>query len=479
MLLLTAAPAPAATSGALSFAKCTLSGPATAPEIEADCTTLAVPEDPDNRASRYIDLHIAVLRAFSRERAPDPVFFISGGPGQSASDGWFAMQGAFARVRRERDIVLVDQRGTGKSNPLTCAFSGDPLAVEFDMDAQLAWLRECYARLPGDTRFYTTSVAVRDLEAVRAALGYEAINLYGISYGTRVAQEYLRRYPERVRSVILDGVVPAGVPLGPGISLDAQRALDMTFERCARDPVCDRAFPQLAARFAALAEELKRRPVELTLRDPLTAENRYISFGHAQLTGIVRLLVYQTESVSLLPLYLHHAAANRDFAPLAAQALSVFRHLGDSLSYGMHNAVVCTEDVPFYGEVAVERRALEETFLGAFTVDLLQRICEIWPRGVITPDFMTPVVSDRPVLVLSGEADPVTPPANGERVLTHLSNARHIVAPGQGHGVAGRGCLPRLVADFIRRAAVDGLDTACVANMRPAPFFVRFTGPEP
>lgn len=461
---------------AIELADCRIRGADGTRSVAARCGRLPVPENPDAPDGRRIELNVAVVEALSAEPAPDALAVLAGGPGAAATEFYVDYAPAFERVRREHDIVLVDQRGTGASNALECP--DDAAALDASAEDLRASAERCLAVLDADPRFYTTSVAVADLEAVRAALGYPSLDLYGASYGTRVALHYLRRYPERARTLVLDGVLPADVALGPHIALDAQATLDGLFDRCAREDACRLHFPALREHFAELRVRLAATPLALTLADPRTAEPVETRFGVAEMDAAVRLLSYSTETAALLPLLLDRAGRG-DVAPLAAQALMVARSLDDTLSEGMHHSIVCTEDVPWFEIDAPLRAALENTYLGAHQVDSLRAICEVWPRGVIDPDFKTPVVSDHPVLLLSGELDPVTPPRYGERALATLRNGRHVVAAGQGHGIALLGCLPRLVAEFVERASVDGLDTSCVERLAAAPFFTSFNGPPP
>jgi pimeloyl-ACP methyl ester carboxylesterase len=467
-----AAPAPAAHP---VFESCQIGASDSAQRLQALCTTITVPEDRGHPEGKHIGLHVALLKARSSSPKPDALFFIAGGPGQASTESFVQEGAAFDRIRSEHDVVLVDQRGTGGSNRLDCpeAASG----MDQGDAAVTAAAADCLKHLPADPRFYTTTVAVQDLDEVRKALGYPSVDLYGISYGTRVALQYLRAYPGSVRSVILDGVVPADLALGPEVSLGAQRALGLIFTRCGADAACHQAFPDLAADFAGLQHSLTAHPASVTLRDPLSGAPRTETLSWDKVAGAVRLMSYQSETASLLPLLIHQAGAKHDYAPLMGTALIFSGEIEDSFAGGMAAAVLCTEDAPFLK--VEDAKALQDTYLGAYTVDSLQRSCRAWPRGVMAPDFKQPVVSAKPVLLLSGEDDPITPPANAERAARTLSNSLSLVVPGQGHGNVFRGCLPRIAAEFVDAGSVKGLDTACVKDTKPFPFFVSFSGPAP
>jgi pimeloyl-ACP methyl ester carboxylesterase len=473
----TAAPTPAAGGPGLPLSDCHLSAAGQSDRQAAECGTLTVPENPADPAGGQISLRVAVLRARGRNPAADPLFFLTGGPGQAATESYLQLQGAFAEINRKRDIVLVDQRGTGQSNPLDCPVIEDPLAVDTLEEAASA-AQACADSLEADPRFYTTALAMDDLDRVRAALGYDQINLYGVSYGTRAALAYLRQYPARVRAVILDGVVPPEEILGMDVARDAQRALDLMFDRCAAEAECGTAFPDLRADFAALAAQLDAAPAPVALDDPLTGEPVEFAFTYDMFAGTVRLLSYAPETVALLPLLIHTAAERGDLTPLAAQSLLVGGQLAESISQGMGNSVLCSEDTPFLDPSQAE--ALNAgTYLRNAQTDQLLALCANWPRGDVPPDVHAPVSANVPVLLLSGEADPVTPPENGEQVAAALPNSLHLVAPGMGHNVIMRGCLPRLAADFIETVTLATLDPACVGEIRPMPFFIDFTGPAP
>jgi pimeloyl-ACP methyl ester carboxylesterase len=470
-----AAPSPSQTSQGVELAACTLNSPGSPSRIGAQCGSLTVFEDRASQAGRTIDLRIAVLPAVSRSPEPDPLFFLAGGPGQSAVESYPMVHGAFARINQKRDIVLVDQRGTGRSNPLNC-----PGGEEFtDIDEEIIpWAESCLRELEADPRFYTTSIAMEDLDDVRAALGYNTINLYGVSYGSRAALTYLRQFPERVRSVILDGVVPQDEALGIRVASDAQQALEKIFNRCEAGAGCREAFPHVGQAFESLLADLETDPVSISLAHPSSGEMQNLTFTPEMLASAVRLLSYSPETAALLPLLIHTAYTHQDYSLLAAQYLIVSDQLSHSISSGMGYSVLCAEDVPFINpERAMEMNA--GTYLGDLQTDALFQICQVWPMGDIPPDFKEPVRSEAPVLLLSGEYDPVTPPYKGDQASQSLPNSLHLVIPGQGHNVVFRGCVPNLVNTFVENASTGSLNTACIQTIQPLPFFLSFSGPSP
>ena len=463
----------------INLEPCQLGAPGLPARVEARCGTLSVPEDRANPNSRQISLRLAVLPAVRRDPLPDPLVLLAGGPGQAATEAFVALVGAFDQIRRDRDIVLVDQRGTGGSHPLKCSTPDEQPGAGLTSDAELTtWLADCLKNLDADPRLYTTSIAMDDLDAVRAALGYETVNLYGVSYGTRAALTYLRQYPQRVRAVVLDGVAPPDWPLGLTVGRDAQRALDLVFDGCAADPACQKAFPNLRDSFNALLQGLERQPVTLTLPHPRTGEPTELRLTRDMVALAVRLLSYSPETVALLPLLIHTARQSGDLSALAAQYLIVADQLGGSITAGMGYSVQCAEDMPAI-DPAEAARVNAGAYLGTTVIDQLRKVCAVWPAGAAPANSREPVRSDVPTLLLSGGADPVTPPENGERAARTLPNSLHIVAPGQGHNVVFRGCIPRIVTTFINQGTVSGLDTACVQTLGPAPFFTSPSGPTP
>lgn len=450
------------------------------PSMKARCGELTRPLDPSDSNSPSIHLAVAVVPALTLEPQPDPLVPIAGGPGQSTIEFFAAYAGAFEDIRRNRDIVLMDQRGTGESAPLDCGLDDEMPGREFSPEQAARDARRCLDELEHDPRFFTTSVAVTDLEALRRTLGVPAFNVYGISYGTRVAQHFARRYPDSTRTVILDGVVPPQIALGPAIATEAQEALEAIFARCAESAPCDTAFPGISQEFQVLKARLAAEPVLVDVPDPVAARPETFSFGSTELAGALRILSYHPNTVALMPLLIHEAYGS-NYRPIAAQYLMTARSVAESLSIGMHNAVVCTEDAPFFEGENVSREALESTYLGPLQLDTLEAMCNVWPQGVLDEDLRTPLATDKPVLLLSGDADPITPPRFAELAAVEMTNAKLLVGHDQGHGQLARTCIPQIMAGFVDTGTVTSIgedDQECLDERQFAmPFFLDFTGP--
>ena len=448
------------------------------PGIKARCGVLVRPEDPSNPDGPTVELRVAVVEALSLEPEPDPFLPIAGGPGQSTIEFYASYATAFEAVRRTRDIVLMDQRGTGESALLHCDIDEDIIEGQYSREQTIEVTGDCLASLPHDPRFFTTSVAVQDLEALRQALGVPQVNLYGISYGSRVAQHFLRRYPASTRTVVLDGVAAPQVALGTGVAIEAQNALDAVFDRCAESADCSERFPTIRRDFDTLRAALDDSPVTVSLPHPTRGTREELEFGSDEVAGALRLLSYSPQTVALMPLLIDEAV-NGNFQPLAAQFTMIADTMSDAMAIGMHNAVVCTEDSPYFANEAITVDDLEATYIGPLQLDALEAICSIWPKGVLDEEFKTPVATDAPVLLLSGEADPITPPAYADLAAVDMTNALHVTGRLQGHGQAIVGCMPDIIGDFVAAASVTELDTSCFDRVFAMPFFLDFSGPSP
>ena len=468
----------AASVAALPLHECRLEHPLRMASIAARCGTFEVAEDPAAPAGASIALQVAVVPALNRRAAAAPLFLLAGGPGQAATDLYTSYAGAFARINRNHDIVLVDQRGTGRSAPLVCRYPDDWHDAADDMPELRRATLACLAKFGERVRFYTTSVAVTDLEKVRRALGYRTIDLYGSSYGTRVAELYMRRHPEATHAVILDGVTYPEQAIGPDTPSDGERALDAIVERCARAPDCAAAYPELRADLEGLRRRFGPEKQPLTLSDPSSGAPLPVEFNRAMLNAALRFLSYNAVEASLLPTLLHQGARG-NLAPLASQTVMMARQIGDQLASGMQNSVICSEDEPQFAAAGLDRQRIAQTYQGVDQLDALAEICKSWPRGPVDADLHAALHSDAPVLLLSGEADPVTPPEDAERAAAGLIHHRHLVLRGEGHGQLATGCVPTLMAEFLDDPRTETLDARCLERHRPAPFFVGLTGPSP
>ncbi len=465
--------------GTLEFEPCTLAPEFALDSVEAQCSTLSVPENHAMPDGRKIELAVAWIPTDNAD-APDPVFMLAGGPGQSARDSYPSVAPAFRDIVRKRHVILVDQRGTGESAALVCRDEQGKSSVTETLDdtAETAakFASKCLTELSGsaDPRYFTTTDAIQDLDAVRAALGAEQLNLVGISYGTRVAQHYLRRYPARVRSVILDGVAPNELVLGSEHAKNLETALDLQFARCSADAGCRDKLGEPRENFAKLAAELRLAPRPVRYRDSFTGELKDGELTYGHLASVVRMYAYAPVAAAMLPLTLHEAAAGRPDA-LMAQAEMLMGQLGDQIMHGMQLSVMCSEDAPLLRVDPADAGSV----LGTDFIDFTLAQCAVWPKGEVPADFHVAIESSTPVLLLSGEFDPVTPPRYGEQVLKGLSQGRHLVLRGQGHNVIGVGCTPKLAARFIDTADAAKLDAECLERLNYAPPFAGFYGWEP
>ncbi len=469
---LTALPVQAAESRP-GLAPCWLQGV----EHEAWCGSVRRPLDPAAPQGTQIDVHFAVLPALARNRKPDPVFFFAGGPGQSAIEIAGSVARLLGRLSNRRDIVLIDQRGTGRSAPLVCdePRPTQPLAEAVDPARLFIRLADCRARLQklphGDLRQYTTVVAIQDADAVRRLLGADKVNIVGGSYGTRAALEYMRQFPQTVRRAVIDGVAPPDMVLPASFSTDNQAALDAMFTACEADPACATRYPALRVGWRGLLATLPR---DVSVAHPVTGEVQHLALTRDTLLGLVRTPLYVPALASALPLALTEAAHGR-FEALAGLATALSGGRAGALAEGMHFSVVCAEDAPRLAQAA-DRQGAD---FGAAFADIYRRACTGWPRGDVPAAFYTLPPAAAATLVLSGGADPVTPPRHGERVAQALgAKARHVVVPQAGHGVMALACLRDAIFRFIDAADDDEalkVDADCARALPRPPAFVPVT----
>jgi pimeloyl-ACP methyl ester carboxylesterase len=438
------------------------------------CGTFAVWENRSTKQGRKIELHVVVVPSLAKDPAPDPVFSFAGGPGDAATNsarGWAEDR----EIRAHRDIVLVDQRGTGSSHRLDCKVPQDPGDVQayFEPSIPVAEVQRCRAELDkiADLTQYTTSIAADDVDEVRAWLGYDKINLEGGSYGTRAVQVYMRRYGEHVRAAIMVGVAGMDQFLPLFHARDGKHSLDLLFDACAKAPECAAAFPDLRAEHERVLAGLAGARGHATVESPVDHHSVPVTIPRNIFAEQIRFTLYNAATASATP-YIIHRAAQGDFEPFAHLAMLWEPSLRGILAIGMHLSVTCAEDVPFIAPGAIEP-AIAGTYLGGYRVQQQIAACHEWRRGDVPADFHLPLATDIPALLVSGPYDPVTPPRWAEGVATHLPHSLHVVITDAHHGSGGLAhpeCYGGLAAKFIERGTTEGLDTSCVATMKRPPF---------
>ena len=445
---------------------------------EALCGTHEVFENRAARTGRQIPLQVVVLPATGAQRLPDPFVFFAGGPGDASIPSGIEVARLLPALRRTRDVLLVDLRGTGRSGGLFCPELQGWQGAQGFLDDFLPAdkVRACRDRLKRevDLSWYTTDAAIDDVEEVRTALGYGPLNLMGVSHGTRAVLTYLRRHPGSVRTATLEGVVPPDERYPLGLARSTQTALDGLVAECEADPACRSAFPQLRQEVAAVLLRAAAEPVRVELTDP--SPPVALTLGPRGVAQTLRYRLYTPGEASLLPLEVHQAAQG-DWKPLAEAARRYAQRKG-SLADGFYQSVTCAEDLAFLREDEIAP-AVAGTFLGDFRVRAQKAACEGWPIRELDPGFHAPVVSDVPSLLISGERDPATPAAGAARVARTLKRSRHLVIADGGHGPEGMrnsDCLYDMIAAFVEAGTAEGLDTSCIARLR-RPEFVLRSGP--
>lgn len=465
--------------GKLTLTACDLGQPNSGLSTAAWCGALDVPENRAEPQGRKITLKLAMLRSSAQVASPDMLAFLAGGPGQAATDYAGPIGAMLEPLRAHRDILLVDQRGVGGSNALDCKTddktdAGD--AAGFDPDKLRADAADCLKQVEthADPRYYTTTDAVQDLDDVRRALGVQQFDLVGVSYGTRVAQQYVRHYPRAVRSVVLDSTVPNSVVLGEDFAQNLDDTLKAQFARCDVDAACKQRFGSPFQTLIQLRDALRANPHPVSFRDPQSYRTVQRVLDEDSLVSVVRMFAYSPATAALLPLSID-AAAHGDVGPLLGQAKLLTVDMADLAGNGMAYSVICSEDA----DLLAARPQDADTLLGTHMVDGYKAICSAWPKGERSADFHQPLVSDTPVLLLAGQYDPVTPPRYADEVAKSLTNARVLLFKGQGHSVLSAGCGPQLVKDFIEKPDPKALDASCLDRLQQQPFFIDFNGATP
>lgn len=445
---------------ALQLAPCTL------PEVSvpARCGTLDVAENPDKPDGRRLALKVVVIPARNGKSLPDPVLFLSGGPGQAATHSAAYTSKMLADVNEERDLLFVDQRGTGDSAPLSC-----PLVDEANLAANLrdvfppAAVKRCVRALAAkaDLSQYSLLHFARDIEAVRVALGYSSLNLLGFSYGTRASQVYLRAYPRSVRTASLGSMVPMDADVLLEFPGAAEATLNGTFDACDADAACRAAFPALRKEFAALIARIDGGDVVLTA--PGSTEKVKLTRG--RFGERLRGMLYSPESSAAVPWVLHQAYEG-NWQPLVDGLFAFTRDMDKQLSMGLFFSITCSEDVAFLREADIRSRVTPSTF-GDGRVRSQQAACRQWPRYRVPDGYRTPVRSDVPTFLVSNEFDPATPAKLAKHAAPNYAHRVEFLLRGQGHS-GWTDCMSERYGRFVRQGSVEGIADDCPATPRPA-----------
>ncbi len=447
------------------------------------CGFYEVFEDRSAKSGRRIKLKIVIYPATGPDKAADPLFYIPGGPGSSATQDAAYVAREMAQIRLRRDLVFLDQRGTGGSNGLDCElFNSSSLQSYLESFFPLDDVRKCREQLEprANLKLYTTPIAMDDLDEVRGALGYEQINISGGSYGTRATLAYVKKYPQRVRAMVLQGVSPTNQHMPRDFPAHTQRALDGVTDECLNNADCRAAFPNLKGDVKAVLARLLKGPIEVDIKHPQTRQITRVKLSRDLAAEAVRYMLYQSGGASRLPLFIHLAASG-NFTPLAESALGFRQRLVATGSNGMYLSVSCAEDLPWIKEGEGERNGVN-TFLGDYRLRQQREACALWPRGEIARKYAEPTRAKVAALILTGQWDPVTPPEYGETAAKYLPNSLHVVVPSGGHGfggLEGLECIQKLVADFVDRGTSKGLDTTCVNSIRRRGFQLKLPEPRP
>ncbi|MEO9079828.1 MAG: alpha/beta hydrolase [Rhodanobacter sp.] len=467
--------------GSLTLSTCQLKQPNSGLSTPAWCTLFPVPENRADPHSRIIKLKLAVLRSRAQVTSQDMLVFLAGGPGQAATESAGTVAMTLKPLLAHRHVLLLDQRGTGGSNALTCKSGADDTPVDgdgdgLDADNMRHDAVDCARQLSdhADPRYYTTTIAIQDLEDVRKALGSPPFDLVGVSYGTRVAQQYLMHYPDAVRSVVLDSVVPNTLALGEDFARNLDDALKAQFARCTAQPACEKQFGDPGQTLYQLRDALRANPHGVSFRDPQTYQTVKRVLNENALAGVVRMFAYTPQTAALLPLSID-AAAHGDVGPLLGQARILAGDLAELAGSGMQYSVICSEDA----DLLTPRSQDAHTIMGTHMIDAFKAVCSVWPKGTRPLDFHQAIESSKPVLLLAGQYDPVTPPPYAEEVAKGLSDSRVLVLKGQAHSVMSAGCAPQLIQRFVEKLDPKTLDASCLDRLQPTPIFIDFNGSTP
>jgi len=439
---------------------------------KAECATISVPLDYDNPSDgRTVDVFVAKISSTGTEIKDDPFIILPGGPGQAASDSGSLLNAGFNKVRQGREILLIDHRGVGNSNQLNCARVDDMAVTQ---EGILQYIQTCLDDLEHDPKYFGVDAAQRDYLEVINALGYDQVNLYGVSYGTRTASWLMREAPTLIRSAILDGVLPPEMQLFEQSPKGAEQALQALFTACGVDAACNQAFPNLATRFADWVTALRDAPMRFTVRNPVTFEMESVNFDYVSFVQAVRGILYSTGRSASLPHALDQLFDGNagPFSALSAAGAA----LTDTMALGSTLSILCGDEIYGADEAAIAK-AGATSFTDDSYYQFWKSACQVWPYTKGREINKEPLNSDVPTLLLSGAVDPVTPYQNGDAWTETLSNVRHLIVPATGHNTAYVGCMPDILAEFVDTLDSASLKAECLQTTSRHAFVTGVMGP--
>lgn len=439
---------------------------------QVKCGKLEVPENYQQPGGDTIAVNFAVLPAIDDSEYKAPLMFLAGGPGQAAVELATGLNHVFREVRKTRDIILVDQRGTGESSPLSCDFEAVDNVYSSLPDAlNPQEVKDCVAQFKGDVTQYSSENAIRDFDAIRAALGHEKLNIYGGSYGTRAGLVFMRMFPESLESVVLDSVGPIEVPIGM-FGQSGARSFNLLLENCKNSESCHKAFPNLAEEFQAVKARLAKDVAIIDILHPRLGTPTKLVIDDTKFTGNLRFQLYGMEGRSMVPLVIHQAFLG-NYQPLIGL---MARTEDEQLVYtGLLFNIVCNEDIPRVSEA--DRAAdASNNFDGKDSHSAWDMVCPFFPEYRPSEDFYQSVTADIPTLILSGNLDPVTPPSNGEYSAKSLPNSHHIIVENASHTVAMSTCASDIINEFLTSKTPKTLDESCLKDIPQETFMTSVNG---
>ena len=441
---------------------------------QVQCGSLNVPENYNKPEGKNISINYAVLPAIDSSKNNSPLMFLAGGPGQAAVELAAHIRRSFAEIRKTRDIILIDQRGTGLSQPMLCdeATKGNLYSMipeEFSEQETL----DCITKLKETNELsqYNSENAIRDFDAVREALGYKQVNLYGGSYGTRAALVYMRLFPEAIKSVVLDSVGPIEVPIGL-FGLSSERSFNLLLEHCANEESCNKAYPNLKEEFETVVNRLSNQVISLSVNHPRLGTKISFKLSKGKFISTLFKQLYSTQTRTIVPLIIHQAFLE-NYQPL----LGLIATGEDAMSMyvGLTFNIVCNEDMP---RVTDDMRVKDSknSFDGGSSHAIFKTACDVWPKYQVDDAFYKPVVANIPTLILSGDLDPVTPPSNGEKSASTLPNSHHIISKNSAHIVASSACGVAMINEFLQHLDPKKVDQTCLLDIPAESFMTSLNG---